>query len=1281
MLINKPITSNPFLSEPAGIPSGTEADIREVAQRVTSPEIPAVVNRGVVPELPTEQLQQQIPGLAAQQYELGMPPQQVIAEPEASGTDVFGRTVYSDQPRLRNLSPEEQAAGVEEQGYKLAETTKTPDFNTPQMANQFLVEGLKQVGGREAYTNWTGKVNYLDKIRAKNENPYLEMSTQYNNSLQRLQNMEGPYASQEALSNIVNEFNITDDNSKNAFPGALNLAVAKGINDITTRRYKTQNINSDGPESDELSEAYDDLFAEDEAPSGDMDIVDKATQMSLAQEALRNPEKQPMLRGFMSSLLSDTKKFMNRPDSPTGLGIKGMGENTAAAATLFLDQLDKGFIELGVTKSGRYIPIPTAKGVDFSNAHMEGVTLVDPESRMLGIREPLIRSAKTPTVAATFADKRVVFAQNGQIKSGSDKINDVAINELNNVAVRSKVENLNMLRGMFSHIIGNSYFATAQRDNKGKVTALGEPRKIEGFEAAMQALLQQSQEKFPAFVFVYSDSPYASYIGDITKDRYQEAIEEHTRDGKTDFETVAPIAFNKVLQKRRHIEDYIPNTLEGMNFGNLKISEHTNRMFEQATDISQGNHSDTVRATMGFAVQPKVRISGDLNTMLKSVENTFNKLDGLATPGIKGGYDRLNYLTSLPDEKLAMAGAMYMIASSAYHLGLINKQSLPQRFTPTQLMKRLTPQVIKKMVEYGGEAFKFSSNQAILPPDPNQTIDGWLSKSGERKEWNNHFDSVLMAYEIYKTAEQGGGYLNLRAVMEKDSTQSNADIISTLVGDEITFQTLGGDLGLIGDQVSFSDLRSKAASNIPHHLDLAFRGEDDVDIKESLKVFFNTTKQALGESAFNKWYGRSLVVAGLYGKYPAFMYDELSKMLMSASSNGAGQAVNDLIKEFKNDKQKAIEALATVYETSFKTEMPKLASYQSVMKKVGEFTAAVYGGSMFPGFGGREINMASAVTLTGLDEIGKLAGLSIDDININGEKINVVGYRKAKDVRASGFDTADAEQIARAQEQSKNLLGEGYKPFFTAGNSLRKALPVNLIQSGDSFKASAATVLVNDAFKRNKNKDIPSNTRWIHDAFQADPSSILPMLYAYNDIVPHLVAKEAQLILDKTIAKVDKDFARAIGEAKHLSEKKEKANIGANGKYAGLSGYFDRIWANIRTNEITTEQGGKVKFKTSETNVKTIDLALEFGWKPPTERYLNNGQAENNYIDAENFARLLHLMREHSGLSMKRQSGKHFLPSYLVDKTRNDIKKIKETSDSFNKMYLMKQRGSNTNVM
>ena len=691
----------------------------------------------------------------------------------------------------------------------------------------------------------------------------------------------------------------------------------------------------------------------------------------------------------------------------------------------------------------------------------------------------------------------------------------------------------------------------------------------------------------------------------------------------------------------------------------VKLSEPTHRMFPITNNMNPTTQKGTTRATMSFAgtrpVAVTPRLFGDNPTVI------INKLEGIFGSKNKG-LARGNFINEKLHNLKRKEPAALQALNYYYNLGYqyakhmdVNNEAAS--YAETNLnSKAVYAWSTRDFIEYGitKQGAAAAKGKEFLDAINNQTIvefaqnNPWMTDKGE---WQYPSSVIVDAYNISQA--QPGQAIRLQNIMEQDARQSNAGMISILIGDTDTASYLGLDIS--EEDPKYAGLREKIFSTASDDIKAAF-GPNAQEYGAAWARVFETLSKAVGESKAAKIYSRGLVVAGLYGKTPQKMYSEGVDMLSqlrsaannpdrSSSQEAFSSAFGELTTLYNNDlnSMDALNDITDILVQASEKHMSKLNGYQIAMKSLGGAMAAINAPSVITNMLGDEQNIAASNYSAVLRD-------NIED--------TVFGTDAFVTDRVAGIDMMQFESMEDRAPAAKTRLDDGETLVKQrAGSAMRNAWPVDIIQGIDSVVMKLAFLAMNSP--SSGFDGVATQAIGVHDALITGPEGHLIAANAYNNIaLPSFAANSSSLIqgvVDSYNARLDqlKDNQFKYG-----------ANIGTqfvggdsvNSSFHGLTGYFDTLYdqvyganseATVNEPDMSIEGNKESNFinqrqldrrpdkqiSTIKRNLKSkavLEAAYRSGYLPPLSE--NENKRKFYKVDGDQFKDLINIMRANSGL-------------------------------------------------
>ena len=458
-----------------------------------------------------------------------------------------------------------------------------------------------------------------------------------------------------------------------------------------------------------------------------------------------------------------------------------------------------------------------------------------------------------------------------------------------------------------------------------------------------------------------------------------------------------------------------------------------------------------------------------------------------------------------------------------------------------------------------------------------------------------------------------------KGLIELDSRQSNAMLISLKVGDP-SVASLLGVLPHIDEQ-QFDNLREKVFANVNNDVNTVFGNVNngrDGDLRAAFQSFFNEAENELGTLETANLYGRGIVVAGLYGKTPRRMYSEAETMLSKIPSS----IVNKLVDTYRDIwpgefrysnmgpgvyPQQLLRDMGAIFDASSKGALGSLLGYQDFMKSYGTLMGALDGPTIVEGLiPGEYVNLGMDNWLPAY-EISDVMRKEFDEAT-NGAYLNIQGAKKAKqiwhgdpmspirvpglihkkdDTGVSAVNPAKTERQAKMSDEMAELetgtprskeLAEYKGPKDNNfegvyGSKVKFAAAPSITQQGD-----AALMKIARAVITRDNQSRPWNISNIHDSFTSDMDSVLLVKNAIDNIGIDTIANSARNIFKNMYKESSNHFDFVRGEVKKLPSRPyfkgdtelgevnigtQRISTGVKGNiqnFSGVTNYFDTLW-------------------------------------------------------------------------------------------------------------------------
>jgi len=746
---------------------------------------------------------------------------------------------------------------------------------------------------------------------------------------------------------------------------------------------------------------------------------------------------------------------------------------------------------------------------------------------------------------------------------------------------------------------------------------------------------------------------FSNTLSELGDDNYNKYLSKH---GEKVAGTIMKRAKDKLVKE---IGDIAKRAVSNLPlYLMLKLSGPTNRMFPITNNLNPTTQKGTTRATLSFAgtrpVAVTPRLFGDNPTAI------LDKLEGIFGRGNKGIArgttinDKLHTLKRTEPNALQALNYYYNLGYQyAKHINSDDADSYAKRELNN---KSVYAWSTRDFIEYGitKQEAAAAKGKEFLDAVENQNIvefaqnNSWMTDKGE---WQYPSSVIVDAYNISQA--RPGQSIRLQNIMEQDARQSNAGMISILIGDTDTAALLGINVGEA--EAEFAGLREKLFDTASSDIEAAF-GPNAREEAAAWAKAFDKLSEAVGKSKAAKIYSRGLVVAGLYGKTPQKMYSEAVDIVsqMRAVANNPSTSVSqqefnsafrELSELYNNDlnSMDTLNDITDILVQASEKHMSKLNGYQIAMKSLGGAMAAINAPSVITNMLGDEQNIAAS----------NYSGVLSDNI-----EDTVFGTDAFVTERIAGMDVMQFETMEDRAPAAKSRLDDGEKLVQQrAGSAIRNAWPVDIIQGIDSVVMKLAFLAMNSP--SSGFDGVPTQAIGVHDALITGPEGHLIAANAYNNIaLPSFALNSSSLIQG-----VMDTYNSRLDELKN-NQFKYGANIGTqfvggdsvNSSFHGLTGYFDTLYdqvygpdseAKVDNPDLSLEGNKKSNFigqrqlerrpdkqlsviKRNLKNKAVLEAAFRSGYLPPISE--NENKRKFYKVDGNQFKDLVDIMRAASGL-------------------------------------------------
>ena len=974
----------------------------------------------------------------------------------------------------------------------------------------------------------------------------------------------------------------------------LTVAGANLLHGINNRKFLNTMNTIEDAKTDFMDDYDTDIGAEKEIP---------------LKNRIDNPVKEvfesgePMLNQMVTSVTDDMIR-LSTPEgqTPSSFDVQRTRDN---AMTFIKDLTDQGQIKWARSKKGKVIPL-LGDQLTLNMASAAKIANVYDVSS----RSSVITSLKAPKFPAM--TESVL----------SDSVKKVFMDKKGSVKSTNAAETFMQLQGSI-------------------------PIGVNPVLYSMQQKMYNSLTKG-----IDNNSPFQSTLSELDPVYKEKLIKKHGN------EKAQKIIQQKMGQLKKEMDDIQVRSTENMpSYLITKQSPATLRYFHISNNLSIMNQKGTTRTSFNFEGTQPIRIdnnSGLWSLGAPAVVSEARKIY-LETKGLKGisrgqAIQRKLYNLKSSDP------AKYQALNFYYNLGAQMAKHIDpasaKNFSRSNLNnKPLSKWVPLDYINFGSNNLSKASvlGKQLIDSNNNNTLDDFASNNPwmtEKGEWQYPSSVLIDAYQISVTPQ--GQHIRLQNMMESDARQSNAGLISIIIGDSGSAEILGLIPDILDDNAEMhGSLREKIYSSIDQDIELTFSSVDDGPYKQVWANLFNSLTEARGEVGAAKDYSRGLVVAGLYGKIAQKMYSEaedfFSKINKAAVNNPKlNEAWAEVRATYAGDIMRMLNDMTDLYTYSMEKHMSKLNGYQTAMRALGTAMAAINAPSTITNmFGGTQQLSASNIS----PELER----SVNDQVVDG--LNIKTDRIAGMNIPRGTIQTDYAGAADARLEGEELYQ--YRP----GTKQRNSWPVDVIQGGDSTIMTLAMLAMNSpdgGFKGN-----PVQAIAIHDALITGAEGHLIAINAYNNIAIPAFAEQAPSMMSKVV----NTYNERLNEVKDKYGK-TGANIGTrflgeennNNSFHGLTGYFDKMYDNVygadsqaivedpdlsidnnRTSTMfepyqlaRSESKREGVIRSNLRNKAILEAAGNHNWLPPTES--NAKDREFNRIEGKDLLALIDIMRGSSGL-------------------------------------------------
>ena len=1225
-----------------------------------------------IPNIPTTRPSTESTGVPADALSTieGVQPINVGAQEHVSPVNVEGRPELRAVQGNRELL-ERQRAEEQRDAERFAVTTELPttganiyaqQSGTPDATRDYLTRSAQAAGLPLA----TETMDDTQKRRHVSLLPTQKGGDPVENLLVQAENDNAQIITpgttlNNAMGDMQQAWNVGSQEQVNAIGPGIAQTFQEVASDLKTFQFEdaTTNTNVDEKAQPEANKGF---FAEAEQGIQKANRGKSAGQIAEESletfgEATRELGSQGPIRGVLDTINQSMRAKLNPGgevlpySQPAGTNV----ENFSAAAAVMAHWINQGWLTLGKDKKGQILPFLTEAGrLQASNSFFFR-DVFNPQKRQQRQDQSGFSGNLTQSTTIAPFDNKYITQQNqaysgkGGVNLNSHALSSTAITHLNSVFVTADPVTTPLAMYMFQ---------TVQKELQSKLDGPSVQQETAASIFGEQGVAPQETPR------VFSENKqFAEALGQLDEATWNEYYKGFLNEGMQPDQAVQKankLITDRMAQIAKHFEKHLPTLAQQPMATTINSSPVTRRFFVTGAETSYQAHSGTVRVATTWAnVTPTVGVNQEMiDSVARKAKIIFNR--GGHT-GEAGGMHVIEKLHNLPEtelnvlDTLLVIGATYARSSPGDAARFAAANNLPSshklweypdfiKFGRESLGK--AAERGRLLQEYGGQ----------IPVGPDQPA--WLANELDhgKGEWQYGLSVYDSARKLQQAIDAGGGTVYLNHQWETDSTQSNAFIMSTMMGDDNIMGLLGKFLQY-GD-LEKGDLRIRAAETLVQaregkiaDVENAFGG--DPQLATVWKDFLGPLS---GQPFFAKAYGRGIVVAGLYGKTPWKMFKEGNKFLSHKDIVPHIPKLNQYYESKFGDQaqDKMLEDVSNLFAVSMNRHMASLTGYQTMMKNLLDVLAV----------GGDVTQIESLIPnediLLATEEVRPLYNKS-DMIDYISGRSDTAPRQVTSEVGGEGQGQATIGHVQRdvslasqgdrgAGQRGEGEYADSSKNYY--GAAARAAISPNLIQSGDTFGIIVATLLSNS--KRGPN-EVPKNIRAIHDAIISGAGSTSLSLVAYNDVFPYLVQKQAQNYPNRLFKTAQESVRRVVQNATG-----DRIVIGDSGDQRALMGYYDRHWGKMKGSALKPEQlaelspDEKVVYeeegffpkrildrmtpearegvnKSIQRSREIVEFGIKNGWVPPLPA--NKEKRRHLAVNKEQFIKLMLGLLEGNGLA------------------------------------------------
>jgi len=1046
--------------------------------------------------------------------------------------------------------------------------------------------------------------------------------------------------------------------------GALTLAMTRIYSQIANHQLIKQALSE--------SINRDELFAEQD-PLSDIEEVQTSTDENITANMSKNLTKldeglrselhnEPVLRFMLYDITNQMRQMLNPVENPDNLNVTDSSELVGAAA-LLRHMTDEGMIAWGRDQQGRLIPLNTNAnplyqidksklGKEISNTQeREGAgprsprkeSVLDsmnkiffPDMRTTNVA-PVAKAQLTPPKEHSLINSALqkMISKSGRFFKGKGKLSEKFLHDRNHTAMGVNPVSFNALNYFRNEVLKEETGLIKTRSSVG-----------------------------------YFTHPLAKVLGEVDKtafNKYSRARgpKAAAKEIRDKFDRIGTNIEEKIL----------PRLKDGLNrFMLYYVSPATNRVFGHAADTNFINDKGDVRATLAFGNRKNFFISQknlSASSVIALAERTLNSSQSGSNFGLDVN-EKLQTLKNTVEGESQLQILDYYYALGNVMLDMANIESYQLRRiknNPIDVIKyavdkdenngirdkalKLSKEINKMFGDATSAEDSFGPTGEGMMGITDRALTSWADTSPELQDivlkagkgsWQYPL-TVLSEFEAINNAKVSETPVNYRFnyLFEQDARQSNAAIISLIMGDPEVGQMLGLLDSLDGQ--NFTSLRQKVFANVQNDLQEVFTaGENDNTRMTAFSNFFKRIEQ---KQDGDKIYARGIVVAGLYGKAARFMYTEAQDMLSKAYEEAG--PLREVYEAEGLTEEQLLKDIASIYHVSAKNTMGSLLKYQDYMRAIGRMSGMLDLPSTVEGFTPNETLTIGYNNFVPDYEVGNMLDSSLSLATNGGYKRKIYGAGKVvlggiqglMDTGASALGIArrEREQISqglKSRDPNKNFQG-------VYGTNFRNAIPVDLIQAGDATLMQIASEIATG-----ESTDMPLNLFAIHDAAITTAGSTLLFNNAYNNIAFDILADQGQNAFKQTLRPLQKglkDLREKVNDLPASARidvgiERIKTARGEMTNFAGITSYFDELQEQYNNPnglfnefEMARPQNQKLNKLLKDKTEEVLDIAKENGYIAFDDpNPLSRQRRARLTVNKAEFLNLLQLIQENEGL-------------------------------------------------